>query len=698
MVSSNREEFVRNDFGSTKALMSSMTTDELLALEDHFVFVEDEDSVPVEAPIPVPQNFPKHSRFLGQFTHLKPFKDGNESFHPTYTGMANGKKYFIKFNIDPGIKEGKKHYLISKASLPADANVVDTFLKAEIRSQFEAACWRWYRIAAPDVVSKAVHPCFAYDKEEKAFRFIAVASEEIPGFRPNRFDPLQESDLRIHFLDEDLRKKRPQLMRNLAELSKLLDRSNDANTSYFYSFWNNTKQACTNLNEKFWGTTKSATTLKPVIDGLLEQNKKKQLNEENIHKLLPKLIERKKHVESLCDYYKTYPELLKKYSEELEILKHTIDNASPDIRKLEEIDSVVDHMIEQVENQLLDEYQTARDNEIIRVEVFDQTVDVSIKELKDHGLIDKLKATTKLNGTACNKSFTITAKDIQNYRIKRGLPEAHGQSWICAEADFHNKNGSRKGKRIDFDMSEWPFFSQFKQVNWAEWLKRNLDLLMGALAKLVTFSNPNEEFPFTQADFENFPNLKDDKRRYWPTESTSFAQVSQSTSIKIPFFENFYTPNDIRLFRGLATDPVYVFHAYKNFLRNLIIPENMYRKSMELEVKYDQFYPDPIDNTMKKNLIDNASAYKVNRLQNLKNLLYKAPQFREFLEINGDYAFNLILKSYEKDKHDPYLKDITHLDEIRKEYDKVLIAAGIKKEHIIKEEMHTSQIQANIIH
>ena len=686
MLSSSREYT-----NSTTAVLGSLLqnnstplqSNSILEEDDHFVLVEDEESFPTDLPIPLPSNFPKNARFLGSFTKLKKFQDGNESFHPTYTGMLNGKKFFIKFNIDPGIKDGKKHYLITKAAATAEANTADPYLKAEICTQLEAACWRWYRIAAPDIVSNAVHPCFAYDPEEKKYVFIAVAAEEIPGFRPNRFDPLQEGDLRINFLHDDLNKKREKLIKNLKDLSERLVRTNDPNGSYFSSIWNTTKQACTKLGDSLYGTTTGAPTLKPIIDELLEKNKKEPISENEIHNIVPQLFQRLKHIENtLLPKYQNYPEEVKKYKSEILILKEAIENATPDIKKLEEIDEIIDQYLEQEEQKILLNYQNTKEDEILSINWNNQTVQITAKELRDHRLIDKLKEDTKFAGKMQGESFSIMAKDILNYRGKGGLAEAHVQSHINAENDYHNKNGSKKGKRIDFDMSEWPFFSKFKEVNWAEWLKQNADWVIGLIGRLFTWSQPTEAFPFTQNDFANFPNLQDDKRRYWPTESTSLAQVSKSTSLKIlriPFFENFYTSTDIRLFQGLSADPVYTFHACKKYLYNLVIPEPLYRESMKLEVKYDQFYVDSAT-SLKKNLIDDGSIYKVGRLQNLKNMLFKSPQFREFLESRGDYAFSLIMKSFEKDKNDPDLKDIIDLDEIRKEYDKVLIATGIRKD------------------
>ena len=56
----------------------------------------------------------------------------------------------------------------------------------------------------------------------------------------------------------------------------------------------------------------------------------------------------------------------------------------------------------------------------------------------------------------------LTAEDLKNAEIVKGLAVGLTLSYIFEEDDLHRSNMNKYGVRIDFDMSMWPFVFDYK--------------------------------------------------------------------------------------------------------------------------------------------------------------------------------------------------------------------------------------------
>ncbi|RDI45178.1 hypothetical protein [Aquicella lusitana] len=711
------------------------TTEKSVLLDDGSDFlqmeVDDKDESPtiLQHLPPLPPNFPKRSRSLRLFTYTS-HKTKKETCHLVNTATRNGKDYFVKDDTP-------------------EEKTAENLQLAEILAQLEVTSCEWYRLVEPDIVP-ATHACYEY--KDDAYYFTAVSSKKLPGFTPNRYDPLLEQDLIIEPVENDTDYQRHRLMENLKLLSASWDRTpNDSSwlsLSYAYSYTRNQ----INWYSSLWDSKPKAIQLKDHVDKLLTQQSK--LSRETLNTLLNQIEARQQHISKMdtTPQRQTELEYLKIANETTKKLMASTLNEHVDVKKLEEIDKLVKKLEDEIERK----YAKEDKDKDVTVNLLGQSITIKVADIKNGGLLGKLDKNRIINEKAFNKPYPIKVRDLINYRTIKGLAKGTIASYVNAENDYHNRNGAKNGKRVDTDMSEWGFMQQFKKTNFSEWL----------------FSKtPN--FNFTERDIRNFPNLQDAVFRYFPTKN-SFSQSKIDLS---SLHENFYTQHDNEVFQKLAFHPVYVFHKFKSLLKHILTTEAMYRSIAQMNIRNDLNYVDekdtkreeydfvlmsakainlndlriiseknsnkpilirhgdqvslygfsgqtwktteldrklfegvkfPEENSTSvlqsrevtkeirqevtakkghiqtKNLLDEFVKYKAARIQQLKDVLLRMPEFRDFLAENGDYVFKEIQQEFADYKqrcerkvqqgkiHYQPLVDAIDLAAISKEYKKIV--------------------------
>src|SRR3989338_4924449 len=502
-------------------------------------------------------------------------KAGKQSFHVVHLGIENDtdKQYFIKFN-------------------PPDS----------VMSELEVLCCEGYRLNIGSLVPDAY---VLYDEEG---RLVAVASEALPGFKPNREYPLQEKDLLI--VTEEIDKKCQDLINEIKRLIPCLDRSSKTYTNFGYILSFITEPIGYIYHSAM--SNPIAETIKKYFENITQTNP--NFSRDIICDIL-KLVE--KRIEHVTKNQVN----LKKYFDELLHLNNIIAHSESllslllankiDVRKLEEIDR-----------------------------------EIKIKKMNLEALPENEQLITNTGKTR--------VKDLKNYRLIRGLAKGITQSHINAENDYHNKNGSKKGERIDFDMSEWEFLSKFKECNFTDWV-------------VSWKEKPNEKtFIFTERDILNSPVFQDAEFRYWPTKQTIVSRSNLSSS---SLFENFYSSQDNENFKKLTNHPVYIFHKFETYLKNILNTEKMYQSMAEFIARNNLIF---LEEGMTKNVLNEFVKYKMRRLQQLKAVLIKMPEFQRFLVAEGDYVFNLIKEEF-ADYQAEYKKRLEEAKEHEKPYYQNLI-------------------------
>ena len=496
-------------------------------------------------------------------------------------------------------------------------------------SELELVCWMWYKLTISHIIPKKAYACY-----NDVFQFIGIASQEIPGFESNHANPLQEKDLVIDAVEHDFNYQRTRLIEVLTSLSKCLYRP-VYGEGILSSLWNCTKYSY----NVYCSSDATAAQVYWRCHSFLSPNP--DLSRTKLCDLIKMLDARQKHINSFptSEQYQAESILLEKGIEYAGKLVSLNKNDHVDVLKLE----AIDHFAK-----------------------------------KNNYVLEKMCDIDKISAQCTSDNFEISVKDLKNYRLIKGVAEGTVASYVNAENDYHSKNGAKDGRRIDFDMSEWEFLSQFKKCNCFEWLFNGMS--DNRFIELLNWNkSPNEDpFVFTERDIRNFPAIQDAAFRYWPTKSDL---VSKSgLNITSAIFENFYTTENSETFKKLSIHPVFIFHKYKSFLKHILVTEEMFREGAALCMRKNLVMPNS-----DKNLLEEFISYKLNRMKNLKITLLKMPKFHEFLAKNKENIFQLIQEEFmrdiieyknemEKEGNDHYQKLIKAIDlaNMENEYQRIL--------------------------
>lgn len=213
------------------------------------------------------------------------------------------------------------------------------------------------------------------------------------------------------------------------------------------------------------------------------------------------------------------------------------------------------------------------------------------------------------------EKYKITNKEIQNFRIIRGLATTLTASYIMMEDDLHQNNISKDGRRIDFDMALWPLLYTFSEKG----------LIDSALRRPW-----DKRFIITANDITHFPNLTDAKPFYWPTHSaTAFSETTVNLLKKvIPLSANAYPQKANLTFQKLEKNPVFIHYKYETLLKYLLTNEDIYKKIAALHLRREATHESTL-------IIDKIASLQEERIKELEKALVTLPEFHAFFYQHG---------------------------------------------------------------
>lgn len=469
-------------------------------------------------------------------------------------------------------------------------------------------------------------------------RFVGVSSKAIPNFRTNHDVPLEEQDTIIELIkdliEEETETQCQELSNDVKELTSYLEKVFSTSQEGYVS---SGVQYVRDLYNFFWNSAYTSVKLRDTLTTFTNSDNKLKFSPQSIQALLEFLRNRVTHIErDLKD---------PAYNEELVFLKKTANSAE----KL--LDLVMQKSVTISANRKLEEaYRLA----IAR--------GIDILSADDNERI------------TCD-GFSIKIKDLKNYRIVKRLAVALVTRYLMQDTDGHNQNMSKDGWLIDFDMAKLRILFQFREPDF--WDRR--------------LRQPTERtFVITERDIANFPNIVDADFYYWPTKATILTKsMAKKISLVYTVRENFFEKKDNDTFKKLATNPVFVFHKYKTLLKYILTDRKMYQTIGKFHLRDDVMYKDWNDGKV-KNLLDEIVNDEEARIQKMREVLVKMPEFQKFMAYNGKYVMNLIKEEFlayrnkykAKIKEKPHFKEVVNainLDEIHKNYLKIFKECGADK-------------------
>lgn len=220
--------------------------------------------------------------------------------------------------------------------------------------------------------------------------------------------------------------------------------------------------------------------------------------------------------------------------------------------------------------------------------------------------------------------YKIKPDEFDRYRIVKGQANLLTVRWFYIEDDLHRNNCTKYGYGIDYDMSFWPLFNDFKNKGLADRAFRT----PGAHHTIVTIE-----------DILNFPNTEAFLPYFWPTSQTKSASISSTTGFfkaiqaQLGLPDNNYEIKDNELFKKLSTHPVFKYHKYLNMTKCILMSKNICRQNAEKHIPPDLVHT---FNGKKDYLINHFVRMHESRVQAFKQALIQIPEFHEFFKKNHE--------------------------------------------------------------
>ncbi|OGT58302.1 MAG: hypothetical protein A3F14_00605 [Gammaproteobacteria bacterium RIFCSPHIGHO2_12_FULL_43_28] len=636
-------------------------------------------------------------------------EDNTDSANYVYQAKKGNKEKEDKLFF---VKEQK---LEKKATLKEQVEEQKKIIPEKyLMEAFAAAC---FRLISPENAPQSVHPLF-----DENHNITSVVSSAIPDFKPIRVKPLTEDDLKINAPIEGsidlMSEHRKGLDEAINQLVVMLNVKNSSNTVGGYTY-----SLISTLYNKYIDYNPNSTQILKQLELLTSKTEREKNSESWILELLSVLYKRKEYTLNRLKEYKNEKykqiinlnstineddETIKRYVNELNTLDG-VDYYAKQMqqfnkRKLKRLFQVIseekinldalkddDVITRQIDN----EYYSATKKDLNTYHV--TTVEVKIKEFEEFDKAVKsakidlapirndaillfesnenklvYKGCTSANDciNELNPSLSVSVNDLKNYRTVRSNGRGAIPRALFKDDDDHINNRDNKGRHIDHDRAFLNIVSKFKILSkltvegWVETYRinyNNFDLDPG---KLCLFYNPNKETTFSSS------------RGYLPDLIT----------------KNFYRRNDHEIYKKLSMHPVFIFHENLTKLKAAICSAEMYRALAEYHFTKDCPYYDVTTNSY-VNLYDEINLELKNRIEELKTVLRKSPDFAKFLQKHGDYAFELIQEEFaaykqkyaaklEKKPHFQVIVDSIDLGEIKENYENFkqsLLSAVIPK-------------------
>jgi len=199
---------------------------------------------------------------------------------------------------------------------------------------------------------------------------------------------------------------------------------------------------------------------------------------------------------------------------------------------------------------------------------------------------------------------SISAKQLNNFRIRKGLAIVFATAHVFKEFDLHGGQFSKYGFRMDFDESRCDIAIRYKN------------------SKLTSVRAPTETtFAVLAEDFIHFPNLmKHATPFYWPT--------TQAPSV---LAKHNYTLEENALFATLENDLVFRYFSNFIFAKYALSTPEMYHELTKYHMRVD--CPSHTSGSL---LIMDLLKDDEERIAQFRDVLVTVPQFSTFLKAFGE--------------------------------------------------------------
>lgn len=467
-----------------------------------------------------------------------------------------------------------------------------------------------------------------YDKNNK---IIAVASRAIPDFVPNSDDPLDETDHVVEILTQEIIDTRISLLTELQGYIPCLERKNSSSQSISpintHGQWlRNNYNYLKDFNET------AAVTLKPLMDEWIKSPKR--FSQPEMDRLLSLLNNRHAHKNITEKEKRTLEVILRK----ILFLARNPSTTKINTRDIEHLNSF--------NQQLVDK-------------------NINLNTLDDEKILPE---------TTLNPDYLVTVKTMKNFRILSGLGRGLTVPYLGKNDDNHNRNMSKMGEMIDFDMYKFHITHQFKIDD---------SYSLANINDWVTRTPKPGQYNYTARDIHSFPHVVDFKSHFWATTATASAKSGINSIFE--FTKNYFTYTDNENYKKLSGNFIFDYYFHQRLLKALLITPAMHTAIGALEMRPDIMFNDKNANNEIKNLLAVLVADEINCTNELKKTLLETDKFKHFLSDYADHAFIQILREFEKDKirYENKLKNKPHYQAI---YDAIDLEAIKQQYEELKDE------------
>lgn len=213
-----------------------------------------------------------------------------------------------------------------------------------------------------------------------------------------------------------------------------------------------------------------------------------------------------------------------------------------------------------------------------------------------------------------DKVVNIKASDLKHFEIVRGNGISLALSYFLEEDDAHNRNISKKGQRIDFDMTLWIILHFFKNIG----IMRIYDR---------TFRTPKpQQFDITERDLQDFPILTDAFPHFWPCFSNEgyLKRIMNAVVSSSGYSET-------KAYEKLAKNSVFKHFKWETFFKISLMYSEAYKAIGEVEVNNEVTLPNQTTS-----VVHVIAQHLKERTEQLKEALFKIEDFKLFYKHHGE--------------------------------------------------------------
>lgn len=428
---------------------------------------------------------------------------------------------------------------------------------------------------------------------------VAVSSKAFPGFKPNSEDPLKEEDLVIEIVTKETVAARNHLEQIIHDYLPMLDRTpvrTGSSPSEIAGEWFSHAKNAFNYYTDFTGST--AVSLYTSLEAYLRSSKRFSVL--SVRALKQSLTVR--------------------------------DGNTADVREKEHL-QLIFAAIDAVLAAPLNTEPSFRD--VKKIELLNQSVEA-------HQItLDTLDDNTILPQAIFDDSFQVTVKTLKNFRILAGLGNGLIIPYIGNNDDNHNRNLSKSGLMIDYDMYGFDETYQFKITD---------SYTLANLHDWFIRTPKSGQYKHTARDMRTFPDTKDFNPHFWVTQATDLAK-SGANSV-LAFTENYFSSSDNKNFKNLVGNPVFCYYFYTRLLKTILRSDAMITALADLNIRPDIVFDDKKQKRM-RNLKEMLISQQIAIRQEVRSELMKTdefPEFKEFILSCGDKVFDCLYKEFAQEK------------------------------------------------